>query len=59
MGGQMIKTFLIAFALVFSGSVARAQVADHNCEVPQIGTPAYSNWIQHGFGLPRAPPGYY
>jgi hypothetical protein len=55
----MIKTFLIAFALVFVAGAAQAQVADHNCEMPQPGTPAYSYWILHGFGLPRAPPGYY
>ena len=56
---RTIKTFLIAFALVFVAGAAQAQVADHNCEMPQPGTPAYSHWILHGFGLPRAPPGYY
>ena len=52
----VLATFIAA--LVIAGA-AQAQVPDHNCEMPTPGTPAYSYWVLHGFGLPRAPAGYY
>jgi hypothetical protein len=53
--------FAVAAIFVISGFIeaVRAQVPDHNCEMPRPGTPAYSNWLLHGFQLPRAPLGYY
>ena len=45
----VLATFIAA--LVIAGA-AQAQVPDHNCEMPTPGTPAYSYWVLHGFGLP-------
>lgn len=52
----VVAAFIAAFGV--SGT-ARAQVPDHSCEMPTPGTPPYSYLALHGFGLPRAPPGYY